>query len=60
MDICLLSCAGSGRFQETVIEGGNHAQFGNYGVQKGDGKATVTAEEQQDRAIQAISAFFGG
>ena len=32
--------------EEYVIEGGNHAQFGSYGFQKGDGEAAVTAEEQ--------------
>lgn len=31
---------------ETVIEGGNHAQFGSYGAQSGDGEATISAEEQ--------------
>lgn len=31
---------------ETVIEGGNHAQFGNYGTQSGDGEAAISAEEQ--------------
>lgn len=30
-----------------IIQGGNHAQFGNYGEQKGDGTATITSEEQQ-------------
>lgn len=30
---------------EYVIEGGNHALFGNYGKQKGDGAATITAQE---------------
>jgi hypothetical protein len=28
------------------IEGGNHAQFGNYGEQRGDQPATIPAEEQ--------------
>ena len=36
------------------IEGGNHAQFGNYGVQRGDGEASVSAEEQQHRTAAAI------
>lgn len=31
---------------ETVIEGGNHAQFGSYGAQSGDGEATISHEEQ--------------
>jgi hypothetical protein len=33
-----------------VIEGGNHAQFGNYGPQPGDGTATISSEEQQREA----------
>ena len=39
------------------IEGGNHAQFGNYGRQKGDSEATISANEQQRQAVQAISGF---
>ena len=39
------------------IEGGNHAQFGNYGPQKGDSPATITAAEQQEQTVEAISAF---
>ena len=37
-----------------VIEGGNHAQFGNYGEQKGDGKAIISAEEQQRQTVEMI------
>jgi hypothetical protein len=40
-----------------VIEGGNHAQFGNYGEQKGDPPATISREEQQDIAVEAILRF---
>jgi hypothetical protein len=40
-----------------VIEGGNHAQFGNYGKQKGDPDATISREEQQDKAVEAIKEF---
>ena len=40
-----------------VIEGGNHAQFGNYGRQSGDPDATISANEQQDEAVDAIAAF---
>ena len=40
-----------------IIEGGNHAQFGNYGKQKGDLPATISREEQQDQAVHAILAF---
>lgn len=39
------------------IEGGNHAQFGNYGPQKGDLPATISAEEQQAQTVAAIEAF---
>jgi dienelactone hydrolase len=38
-----------GTFTE-VIQGGNHAQFGNYGLQPGDGKATISAADQQKQA----------
>jgi hypothetical protein len=40
-----------------VIEGGNHAQFGNYGKQGGDPDATITQAEQQDIAVTAIKEF---
>jgi hypothetical protein len=40
-----------------VIEGGNHAQFGNYGKQKGDPDATISREEQQNIAVGAIKEF---
>lgn len=33
-----------------VIQGGNHAQFGNYGPQPGDGMATISAADQQAQA----------
>ena len=39
------------------IEGGNHAQFGNYGPQKGDPPAEISAEEQQAQTVTAIEAF---
>lgn len=39
------------------IEGGNHAQFGNYGPQKGDATATISAEEQQAQTVDAILDF---
>lgn len=39
------------------IEGGNHAQFGNYGPQKGDLPATISAAEQQAQTVDAISDF---
>ena len=43
--------------QEIVIEGGNHAQFGNYGAQNGDGVAEIAPEAQWKEATEAIYAF---
>jgi len=43
-----------------VIEGGNHAQFGNYGRQRGDPDATISSEQQQDIAVEAILEFLAG
>jgi len=40
-----------------LIEGGNHAYFGNYGEQKGDGVASITRQEQQNQCISAIFDF---
>ncbi len=39
------------------ISGGNHAQFGWYGPQKGDGQASITTLEQQDLVIEKILDF---
>ena len=39
---------------ETVIEGGNHAQFGCYGEQEGDGSAFISAEEQWEQTTAAV------
>ncbi|HBP62875.1 MAG TPA: hypothetical protein DD730_01070 [Desulfosporosinus sp.] len=39
------------------IIGGNHAHFGNYGEQKGDGQASITREEQQKIAVNEIVKF---
>ncbi len=38
-----------------VIEGGNHSQFGNYGLQPGDNAATITWQEQQTQAVDATA-----
>jgi hypothetical protein len=37
-----------------AIEGGNHAQFGYYGVQAGDGVAAISREEQITQTVNAI------
>ena len=43
-----------------IIKGGNHAYFGMYGEQSGDGKATITNEEQILKTAELISLFFNG
>lgn len=40
--------------KKVLIEGGNHAQFGQYGTQNGDGVATIGQDEQQKIVINAI------
>ncbi len=41
-------------YTEYVIEGGNHAQFGYYGTQKGDGTPFISRDEQQERTVEHI------
>ncbi|MGC5222316.1 alpha/beta hydrolase [Micromonospora sp. DT81.3] len=40
-----------------VIEGGNHAGFGAYGPQPGDGEATISAEEMRAQITDALAPF---
>lgn len=47
-------------FREVILEGGNHAGFGMYGAQKGDGVATVTGEEQIALAAEYIAELILG
>jgi hypothetical protein len=35
-----------------ALEGANHAQFGYYGEQAGDGAATITKEKQQQQLVK--------
>ena len=44
-------------YQELCIEGGNHGQFGDYGLQDGDGTATITAAKQWEITAQTILGF---
>ena len=39
---------------EYVIKGGNHSQFGSYGLQEGDGAAGISADEQRAQAVDTI------
>lgn len=42
------------------ILGGNHANFGNYGEQEGDGVALISATEQQVITVEEINNIMGG
>ena len=44
---------------EVVIEGGNHAGFGDYGPQRGDLAPEISPQAQRAQAAQAIAAFCG-
>jgi hypothetical protein len=43
--------------EQFVIEGGNHAYFGNYGEQEGDGLASISRQEQQTIAVETMIRF---
>jgi hypothetical protein len=40
-----------------TIDGGNHYNFGDYGVQSGDNNSTITRQEQQNQTVTAILNF---
>ena len=44
-------------FEERILAGGNHAQFGDYGEQPGDSPAALPAEEQRSQTASFISAW---
>lgn len=44
-------------YSSLVIDGGNHAGFGMYGEQKGDGEAKITAEAQIAIVAEMIDGF---
>lgn len=44
-------------YEEIVIDGGNHAGFGMYGAQDGDGTPQITNEEQIEITAEAIAEF---
>ena len=46
--------------QEIAIPGGNHAQFGSYGAQKGDGTATISAQAQLNATVDALLPLLTG
>lgn len=44
--------------QFVVIEGADHASFGDYGPQPGDGVATITSSQARDEITAALASFF--
>ncbi len=40
-----------------VIQGGNHSQFGDYGLQSGDHEATINSVDQQKQVVDATAQF---
>lgn len=42
------------------IDGSDHAQFGSYGAQPGDGTATISDEEARRRITTELTSFFAG
>lgn len=46
------------QYVETVISGGNHAYFGSYGEQKGDGTASITNDEQMTVTASICRSIF--
>lgn len=41
-------------YKEVIIKGGNHSNFGNYGLQKKDNKSTISREKQQEQTNNEI------
>ena len=48
---------GEAHVEELIIQGGNHAGFADYGVQSGDGQASISNDEQMAQTADAISRF---
>ena len=47
----------SDNYKEFIIKGGNHANYGYYGMQKGDGKSLISREEQINITVNEIIKF---
>lgn len=49
----------NGNYKETILNGGNHAKFGFYGPQKGDGTAEISTDEQIRITVDTIISALG-
>ena len=47
----------SEQFKEVIIPGGNHANFGDYGFQKGDNESDIDMNEQIAYVVNSLSYF---
>ena len=47
----------SKQFKEVIIPGGNHANFGDYGFQKGDNESDISMDEQIAYVVHALTFF---
>ncbi len=45
-------------FVERILEGGNHSFFGTYGLQKGDGNAILSNEDQIFQTVKIINQYY--
>ena len=43
--------------REILLDGGNHACFGSYGLQTGDGASLISQEKQMEETAEEILAF---
>ena len=43
---------------EVIVDGGNHACFGSYGPQEGDGAARISPQDQMKETVERMIAFF--
>jgi len=50
----------AGGTKELLIEGGNHAGFGDYGAQEGDGEASISGEQQRKQTAEAFAEILRG
>ena len=39
---------------EVILEGGNHAQYADYGEQSGDKEPSISRDSQQEQTVAAI------
>lgn len=51
------SIKNANNLSEIVIDGGNHAQFGNYGEQEGDNSAKISNQKQWNKTVNEILNF---